>query len=181
MLVRLIFSGVKRARDVRCSVGIAHGQIDHGKAELVVQLAHQTNGFCQIGRQPGPLAHAEAIRPCVAVVNSKARCDHKIVCFIDLCRADRIFEQARPVLIAAAIYARACKGRRQFCQQIPMTGFDIHCVKSSLARKKRGLAEFFLQRLEIVVRHDAAVVRRAVLLQFRMAVGNDRSRLVVRV
>ena len=62
-----------------------------------------------------------------------------------------------------------------------MTGLDIHSVKSGLARKKRALAEFFLQRLEIVVRHDAAVVCRAVLLQFRMAVGNDRSRLVVRV
>lgn len=65
VLVRLIFSGVKRARDVRCGIGIAHGQIDHGKAKLIVQFTHQPYRFCQIGRQSGALAHAEAIRPCV--------------------------------------------------------------------------------------------------------------------
>ena len=34
--------------------------------------AHQLYRFCQIGRQSGTLAHAEAIRPCVAVVDAKA-------------------------------------------------------------------------------------------------------------
>ena len=54
-----------------------------------------------------------------------------------------------------------------------MAALDVHRVKSGPLGQRRGLAELLSQRLEVVVGGDAGVVRRAVLLQLRVAVGDD--------
>ena len=162
-------------------VGVAHGQIDHIHAQLIVQLAYQTLRLGQIGGGAAFGAYAEAPRVGVAVVDAKAGGDHKVVVLIHLGGADAVFEQAEAVFKAAAVRAGAVVGGCQLCQQVAVAALDVHRVKACFPGKGGCLAELFFQTLQVVVRHDAGIIGGAVLLQNRVAVGDHRGGLVAGV
>ena len=62
-----------------------------------------------------------------------------------------------------------------------MAALDVHRVKACFLGKGGCLAELFFQPFQVIVRHDAGVIRGAVLLQNRVAVGDHRGRLVAGV
>ena len=62
-----------------------------------------------------------------------------------------------------------------------MAALDVHRVKACFLGKGGCLAELDLQTLQVVVADNAGVIRGAVLLQNRVAVGDHRGRLVVGV
>ena len=162
-------------------VGVAHRQVDHIQPQFVVQIAHQTDGFSQIGRHAALRTDAEAPRVGVAVVDADARRDHKAVVLVHLGGADAVFQQAEAVFKAAAVLAGAVVGGCQLCQQVAVATLDVHRVKACLLGKGGRLAELFFQPFQVIVRHDAGVIRGAVLLQNRVAVGDHRGRLVAGV
>ena len=62
-----------------------------------------------------------------------------------------------------------------------MAALDVHRVKACLLGQGGCLAELDLQTLQVIVRHNAGVIRGAVLLQNRVSVGDHRGRLVAGV
>ena len=62
-----------------------------------------------------------------------------------------------------------------------MAALDVDGIKACLFCQQSGLAELDLQTLQVVVADNAGVIRGAVLLQNRVAVGDHRGRLVAGV
>ena len=62
-----------------------------------------------------------------------------------------------------------------------MAALDVDGVETGLLGKLRRLTELFFQPFQVIVRHDAGVIRGAVLLQNWVAVGDHRGRLVAGV
>ena len=62
-----------------------------------------------------------------------------------------------------------------------MAALDVDGVETGLLGKLRCLAELFFQPFQVIVRHDAGVIRGAVLLQNRVTIGNHRGGLIAGV
>ena len=62
-----------------------------------------------------------------------------------------------------------------------MAALDVHRVKACFLGKGGCLAELFFQPFQVIVRHDAGVIRGAVLLQNRVTIGNHRGGLIAGV
>ena len=142
---------------------------------------HKAGRLGQIGRRATLRADAKAPRVGVAVVDADARRDHKAVILVHLGGADAVFQKAEAVFKAAAVLAGAIVSRGQLGQQVAVAALDVDGVETGLLGELRGLAELFFQPFQVVVRHDAGVVRRTVLLQNRVAVGDHRGGLVAGV
>ena len=181
MFVRFILAKIERAGHMGRGVGVAHRQVHHIQPQLVVQLMHKADRLGQIGRRAALRADAKAPRVGVAVVDAKAGGNHKVVVLIHLGGADAVFQQAEAVFKAAAVLAGAVVGGCQLCQQVAVAALDVHRVKACFLGKGGCLAELFFQPFQVIVRHDAGVIRGAVLLQNRVAVGDHRGRLVAGV
>ena len=181
MFVRFILAKIEGAGHMGGGVGVAHRQVDHIQTQFVVQIAHQADGFSQIGRHAALRTDTEAPRVGVAVVDADARRDHKAVVLVHLGGADSVFQQAEAVFKAAAVLAGAVVGGCQLCQQVAVAALDVHRVKACFLGKGGCLAELFFQPFQVIVRHDAGVIRGAVLLQNRVAVGNHRGGLIAGV
>ena len=105
MFVRFILAKIEGAGHMGRGIGVAHRQVDHIQAQFVVQIAHQADGFSQIGRHAALRTDTEAPRVGVAVVDADARRDHKAVVLVHLSGADAVFQQAKAVFKAAAVLA----------------------------------------------------------------------------
>ena len=62
-----------------------------------------------------------------------------------------------------------------------MAALDVHRVKACFLGKLGGFTELDLQSLQVVVADNTGIIRRAVLLQNRVAVGDHRGGLVAGV
>ena len=62
-----------------------------------------------------------------------------------------------------------------------MAALDVNRVKPGLFGKQGGLAELFFQPFQVIVRHDAGVIRGAVPLQNRVTIGDHRGGLIAGV
>ena len=162
-------------------VGVAHRQVYHVEAQLVMQFAHKADGLGQVGVRAAFRADAKAPRVGVAVVDADARRDHKAVVLVHLGGADAVFQQTEAVFKAAAVFTGTVVGGGQFRQQIAVAALDVNRVKPGLFGKQGGLAELFFQPFQVIVRHDAGVIRGAVPLQNRVTIGDHRGGLIAGV
>ena len=172
MLVRHVIAVIVRAVDVRVLVGVAHGDVDKRDGKLRAQLGDEADGLGHI-RFQAALAHAEAVRVGEAVVCVQAAGEEEIAGDRGLRGAIRVFEEARAVFIAAAVFAGTGIGAEQFAGEIAVAAFNVHAVETGLLTQARRYAERFFEAAQLFVREDAGRGQRGIL-QRRAVVGDHR-------
>ena len=108
------------------------------------------------GERPVP-GHPEAPRMGDHLDRSEARGEHEMPVTMDRRRADRIEEEARPVLEAPAVASGTVIRREQLAEQVFVTALDVRAVEARVLRHLRRRAELLREAVEVFVRHDGPV------------------------
>ena len=128
-------------------IGISHSQIHHGHPVFFMENAHQTDWLFHIRLCAIAFPDPKTIRVGITVIYTDSGCHQKTAVLMGFCRSDPVSQKARAVLKTPSVKPRPLIGREQLRQQIAVTRFHIHRIKSCLLRQKGSFPKLLLQSL----------------------------------